>query len=146
MTDETYKTTYIISYVGEYNLKHSKVTLDLNQLEDFDKELFNQAMINIKKRFNIDDDYISCVIEINAKQSKALQIVNDNKDYLFYLLNKPYGIGADDGHYDYFPDLVEQFKQLCLAFDTKEIYNETIKQLKEHEEYKECEEVEFEVI
>jgi len=143
MENERYETLYIVSYVGEYNLKHSRLLIAVDELEEYSKVLYSFAMSQIRVAFDIDDNYISDVHSISGTIAQLKEYAIENSKYLFELLNQPYGVGADDGHYDYFPDLVDQFKQLCKQTDMNALYNETIDNLKKHHEYNECEEVEF---
>ena len=138
-----YKTIYIVSYVGEYELKKSRKIIQVDSIEDFDKELYEIISKHLQKRFSISEDYISFLSYISGTEEQLRKIAFENSKYLYDILEEPYGVGADDGHFDYFPDLVDQFRQLCEQIGEIELYNLTIRDLKEHYEYNECEEVTF---
>ena len=139
-----YRHIPIISYVGEYKLKHSRLVLDLYKLEDVDKALAEEVSKRIKAKFNITDEF-SDIYSINGTSDKLNTIALENAKYLLDTLDE--GIGADDGHYDYFPDLVEQFRQLCEQTDNQALYNRTVEQVKKHRQYNdEDEEVEFDLL
>ena len=147
MENEKYQEIYVISYVGEYTLKHAKILANIFDLEEFDTsfdtDLANTIRKTVKKVFNIEEEF-TFISRLSGTNSELKKIAFENSEYLIELLDQPYGIGADDGHFDYYPDLVDQFRQLCVKINEIELYNETIKKIKAHKEYSEDEEVEFE--
>ncbi len=145
--NETYKTIYIISYVGEYQLKHARRIASISAIEEFDKALAEtMAQTIIKKLDSGRGDYIDNLSYLSGTDDQLMEYAYDNSKYLFELLDGPYGIGADDGHYDYFPDLVDQFRQLCEQLKLPKLYNKTVMELSKHREYKDDAEIVFETI
>jgi len=133
---KTNKEIYIISYVGEYELKHSRLLIDIQALEDYNKQLYTQIMQTF-------DESAQYLYSISGTEEQLREYAHENRDYLFELLNGD-KIGADDGHYDYFPDLVDQFRQLCKQTNQKHMYNRTIDKLKGSNRYYDDEEIVFE--
>jgi len=138
--NEVYKTIYVYSYVGEYELKQSTPVIDFYDLEEFNKELHTLTL----KTLQLEEE--PCYLhKITSKDFHA--VASENSMYILSLLDRPYGVGADDGHYDYFPDLVDQFRQLCEQTDNAKLYNLTIKLIRSHKEYNaKDEEITFEEI
>jgi hypothetical protein len=54
------------------------------------------------------------------------------KTFSEYLKNESDNVGGDDSYYDYFPDIVNIFNNICVELDKKEIYNETLRYMKEN--------------
>jgi len=144
MANKIYKEIYIVSFVGEYELKHARPIIDFFSLSEYSKELHALVVKHVQTHSSIDEDYISYLHYMSGTDEELKKKAFDNAEYLIEVLNN--GVGADDGHYDYFPDLVEQFKQLCQQLNLRDLHNETVKKLKEHDEYKDCDEVDFELI
>ncbi len=142
--NEKYNDIFIISYVGEYALQHVRLVIDFDALECFDESIAKDFRREINNCFDQrENTYISDLYCIHGTNERLKEIAFANSEHLIKLLDR--GIGADDGHFDYYPDLVDQFRQLCVKINEIELYNETIKKIKAHKEYSdEDEEVEFE--
>ena len=141
--ENKFKDVYITSYIGEHALQHARLVIDFDALESFDASIAE----DFRREINLcldqkEDTYISDLYCVQGTDERLKEIAIANSELLIEQLDR--GIGADDGHFDYFPDLVDQFRQLCEKINAIELYNETIKKIRAHEEYSdEDEEVEF---
>ena len=131
---------YILSYMGEYKLKSARLVIDFDALEEFHRDVEKMFRVKTTKILKLNENEFISKLYIIAGNHKTLKkIAEENSEYILALLDAPYGIGADDGHFDYFPDLVDQFRQLCKFILENDLYNKTIDKIKAHDEYKDSE-------
>ena len=128
----------------ERNFKRERTAFNAFEVEEllgeqtaFDIYTMFAKKLNIKDKSIKDITVISINIHDLDNELKALQ--NE-------LYEQAKTVSGDDDAYDYFPDLVYAFAQICEEFDRKDIYNETVERLNELLEYNAGEELYLEEI
>ena len=133
-----YETIYIVRYNnGERNFKHERTTLDSYQVDDFfgeERDSANTRNLYYERLKElapyayeyIDKDAFCDITHIGYTVGEEDAFV---KDLSIELLEHSKSVGGDDDTYDYFPDLVWAFEQICRRFKKTGVYNTVIAEL-----------------
>jgi len=135
MEYEKYKTVYIIRYNnGEMNFKFERTVVNGYELMEAMGEAY---ALNILKEVAIkvgikegDEEQLIDITEMSFKQSEARTEIRKLIPQIWEHWDHR---GADDGTFDYFPDLIYAFQQICEAFKCCDIYNEVATECNEKE-------------
>ena len=128
-----YEEVYFLRYnSGEREFKHEHVVIDQYELDEFFGEVAAQDVrkiyietLKIKAPYafdiindtQVDVSYIS--INVNALDSELNKLAKA-------ILEQALEVSGDDDVYDYFPDLVFAFYQICDRYKRFDIYNDVI--------------------
>ena len=128
-----YEELYIVRYLnGERNFRREITVYDHYRTEEVfgDKEamsickLYADQIAKTNKAFTgyAFNDY---VFDITTIQFDLKNLGQQLSRLANELIIQSENVGGDDDSYDYFPDLVFAFQQVCEHFDKKELFNET---------------------
>ena len=136
----SYKKIFIERYNnGERNFSKERTLFDQFQIsEAFGEEVAFEMSQQFAKLANIDlNEYADLTfVEINEDA-----IEDELNDLKFELLDQLDVVGADDDQYDYIPDLVYAFEQICRELNAIDFYNRVIEEVNEKLNYEEEDEL-----
>ena len=142
MKQAKYEIIYIERYNnGERNFKREHTVFDSFETEDLlgEEKAFEIYQLYAEKAKLFIQD--SLCVDITRIQIN----LNDLDNELNALANEVYEhskrVGGDDDSYDYFPDLVYAFRQICQAVKRFDVYNEVAMTLNERLNYNEDDEL-----
>jgi hypothetical protein len=129
-----YKTIYIKRYNdGERNFKRERTVFDFFEIEELLgvtrtnellKELCDRAQIAFEMGVNL--------TEVQVDLDKIDEDIEQlNKE----VIEKMGEVSGDDDAYDYFPDLLAAFEQVCVQLNKKEVYLKTYEIYEKSEAY-----------
>ena len=121
---EEYKTVYIVRYLnGERNFRNERTVFDNFQIEELmGEERAQEICQELNKKANLEaenNDITSISIKPSEAEEKLIGLKGE-------LIGQASTVGGDDDSFDYFPDLVFAFEQICKAFNRIDIYNSVL--------------------
>ena len=133
-----YKEIYIIRYNnGERNFRNERTIFDSFQNEEFFGDKAKEVeVLYIERLKEVDPkafEYYSEYTDITS-----IQVDLNNLDrYMSRLKEEIYNhsktVSGDDDSFDYFPDLIYAFLQICEHLNRKDDYNEVVTYLNEND-------------
>jgi hypothetical protein len=134
---KTYETIYIARYNLDRTFENEIVTLDSYLIEELLGEQETNVIMRqaqIKAFGDILDKDLSNITQITYEAAALDEFITD---LIAELYKQSESVSGDDDSYDYFPDLVFAFKQICKATNRQELCEVVIKQINELLEYDE---------
>ena len=128
-----YKEVYIKRWNnGEMNFKNERTIVNGYELEMvMGSEWTQNILLEVAKKCDIPND--GELWDITTMQFDQENIEEELKELIPQIWEHFEHKGADDGTYDYFPDLMYAFEQICIAFRREDIYNTIALELNEKE-------------
>jgi len=134
MKEVKYRTIVIERYNnGERNFKHERTAFDAFEAEELlgEQDAFKIYDMFVRK-LNIESKIMK---DLTTLSINIRDLDNELKTLQDELYKQAESVSGDDDAYDYFPDLVYAFEQICKDVERKDIYNETADKLNEILEY-----------
>ena len=134
-----YKEMYIKRWNnGEMNFKNERTIVDGYELEMvMGAEWTQNILLEVAKKCDV--AFLGHIPsngelwDITTMQFDQENIEEELKELIPQIWEHFEHKGADDGTYDYFPDLMYAFEQICIAFGREDIYNTIALELNEEE-------------
>ena len=141
--EKKYEEVYIERYLdGERNFKNERTVFDENETESLlGEEKAYEIFLIYAKKAKIPLQKFIAMRNITRIQINTLDLDNELNKLKAELIEQTETVGGDDDAYDYFPDLVYAFNQICEKFNRLDIYNQTAVELNKLLDYEEDDEL-----
>lgn len=131
-TKMEFKTFYLLrDNAGEREFTKERILFDLYDLSEIMGETEAEQLLDkICEKLSLkrDGEYYLTSVTLNMGElDKELESLSEQ------ILEAFESLGADDDTFDYFPDFVRAFQQICEQTNKKYFFNELIKILNEEE-------------
>jgi hypothetical protein len=123
-----YKDVYIARYNnGDYNFSHEETVFNEYEVAELMGDEFAAKVLkDIAKKANLVENENIDITRISLDED---DIENELKKLEIELYKFNESVSGDDSYYDYFPDIVYAFQQICEAFNKREVYERVIEYL-----------------
>lgn len=138
-----YEKIYLIRYNnGERNFKHERTVFDYYQIEELmGEKRTNELILEFLKKAKLDTSNL--YVDITKISFNALDIDNELNKLANEIYKHSETVSGDDDTYDYFPDLIYAFEQICESLKQDAFYNKVVLKLNKILEYDEDDELKF---